>query len=63
MRKQFGITAGVRGVILLMTGCLNQQPPADSSTGLNGLQQRALTIRNIGKVLLDAKLLQSCPTL
>ena len=51
MRKQFGITAGVLGVILLMTGCLNQQPPADSSTGLNGLQQRALTIRNIGEDL------------
>ena len=51
MRKQFGITAVVLGVILLMTGCLNQQPPANSSEGLNGLQQRALTIRNIGEDL------------
>ncbi len=51
MRKQFGITAVVLGVILLMSGCLNQQPPTDSSEGLNGLQQRALTIRNIGEDL------------
>ena len=51
MCKQFGITAGVLGVILLLAGCVNQQPPADSSEGLNGLQQRALTIRNIGEDL------------
>lgn len=51
MRKQLGITAGVLGVILLASGCLNQTPPADTSAGLNGLQQRALTIRNIGEDL------------
>ena len=51
MRKQLGIMAGVLGVILLASGCLNQQGPADTSTGLNGLQQRALTARNIGEDL------------
>ena len=51
MRKQLGIIAAVLGVILLASGCLSQQPPADTSTGLNGLQQRALTSRNIGEDL------------
>ena len=51
MRKQLGIMAGVLGVILLASGCMNQRPPADSSIGLNGLQQRALTARNIGEDL------------
>ena len=51
MRKQFGITAGLLSVILLVSGCMSQRPPADSSAGLNGLQQRALTIRNIGEDL------------
>ena len=51
MRKQLGITAGVLSVILLVSGCMNQDGPADTSTGLNGLQQRALTSRNIGEDL------------
>lgn len=49
MLKQFGITAGVLGVILLVSGCMNEQGPADTSTGLNGLQQRALTSRSLGE--------------
>lgn len=49
MLKQFGITAGVLGVILLVSGCVNEQGPADTSTGLNGLQQRALTSRSLGE--------------
>ena len=51
MRKQLGITAGVLSVILLVSGCMNQDGPANTSTGLNGLQQRALTSRNIGEDL------------
>ena len=51
MRKQLGITAGVLSVILLVSGCMNQAGPADTSMGLNGLQQRALTSRNIGEDL------------
>lgn len=51
MLKQFGITAGVLGVILLVSGCMNQAGPVETSTGLNGLQQRALTARNIGEDL------------
>jgi len=51
MVKQFGITAGVLGVILLVSGCMNQAGPVETSTGLNGLQQRALTARNIGEDL------------
>jgi len=49
MLKQFGITAGVLGVVLLVSGCMNEQAPADTSTGLNGLQQRALTSRSLGE--------------
>ena len=49
MLKQFGITASVLGVILLVSGCMNEQGPADTSTGLNGLQQRALTSRSLGE--------------
>ena len=51
MRKHLGITAAALGVILLGSGCVNPEPPADTSYGLNGLQQRALTIRNIGEDL------------
>lgn len=35
--------------IVMLSGCASQKtPPADTSTGMNGLQQRALTARNIG---------------
>lgn len=37
--------------IMLMAGCASMETPADTSTGMNGLQQRALTIRNIGEEL------------
>ena len=32
MLKQFGITAGVLGVILLVSGCMNEQGPAFCKT-------------------------------
>lgn len=51
MRKISGIAAVLLGVILLGSGCLNTQPPQDTSAGLNGLQQRALNVRNIGEDL------------
>lgn len=49
MQKQIRIAALALGVVLLGAGCLAPQPPADSSDGMNGLQQRALTTRNIGE--------------
>ncbi|MBO4648849.1 MAG: hypothetical protein J5806_11915 [Lentisphaeria bacterium] len=51
MSKQIRIAACLLGVVLLASGCMNQRPPEDTSAGLNGLQQRALTIRNIGEDL------------
>lgn len=36
---------------LLPAGCLTTRPPADASAGLNGLQRRVLTIRNLGSDL------------
>ena len=51
MRKHLGITAAALGAILLGSGCMTPEPPADTSAGLNGLQQRALTTRNIGEDL------------
>lgn len=47
MDRKYGIAACVLGA-LLVSGCMTQQPPANSSTGKNGLQQRALTSRSIG---------------
>ena len=50
MRKLF-IAICALGVLLAGAGCVSPQAPADTSTGLNGLQQRSLTIRNIGEDL------------
>mgnify|MGYP000880604639 CR=1 FL=1 len=36
---------------LMLAGCVSSEPPVNTSTGMNGLQQRALTIRNIGEEL------------
>lgn len=49
MQKHLRIAVLALGVVLAGWGCLAPQPPADSSTGLNGLQERSLTIRNIGE--------------
>jgi len=50
MRKLF-VSICALGVLLAGAGCVFPQPPADTSAGLNGLQQRSLTIRNIGEDL------------
>ncbi len=49
MKKMILIFAGL--CALTLTGCISPKMPADSSAGLNGLQQRALTVRNIGDEL------------
>ena len=49
MYKKLGSPAAVFALCLLLTGCVSSEPPANTSTGMNGLQQRALTIRNIGE--------------
>ena len=48
MRKIIGLSAFLLAGLLLLSGCASTEVPADTSTGMNGLQQRALTIRNIG---------------
>ena len=47
-RKQ-GFFIAVLAAACMLAGCISPQPPADTSTGMNGLQQRVLTIRNIGE--------------
>lgn len=49
MYNKLGFFIAALAATGLLTGCLSPQPPADTSTGMNGLQQRALTIRNIGE--------------
>lgn len=49
MYKKLGFPTAVFTLCLLLTGCVSSEPPANTSTGMNGLQQRALTIRNIGE--------------
>ena len=51
MRKHLVMMAGAAAVLLLAAGCQSPQGPASTSTGLNGLQQRSLTSRNIGEDL------------
>lgn len=51
MLKRISFPAAVLATGLLLSGCVSTEPPADTSTGMNGLQQRALTIRNIGEEL------------
>ena len=50
MFMKYGIAACVLGV-LLASGCVTPKPPAETSTGKNGMQQRVLTTRNIGEDL------------
>jgi hypothetical protein len=50
MKKFMMMLAG--GVAaLLFSGCVSSEQPANTSAGLNGLQQRALNVRNIGDEL------------
>ncbi len=49
MKKLIALFTGVCAALL--TGCVSPEPPADSSNGLNGLQQRVLTSRTIGDEL------------
>ncbi len=49
MKKMILLLTGVCAALL--TGCISPEPPADSSNGLNGLQQRVLTSRTIGDEL------------
>lgn len=51
MNKQTGIFALLLSAALLLTGCISTEIPADTSAGMTGLQQRALTVRNIGEEL------------
>ena len=48
MMKTIGLPVFLGAAVLLLGGCASVETPADTSTGMNGLQQRALTIRNIG---------------
>ncbi len=48
MDKKLAIFSATLVVGFLLIGCASTQPPADSSAGLSGLQQRALNSRNIG---------------
>lgn len=49
MMKTIGLPVLLWAAVLLLSGCASLETPADTSTGMNGLQQRALTIRNIGE--------------
>ena len=51
MKKQSGILAILIFSALLLTGCISTEIPADTSAGMTGMQQRALTVRNIGEEL------------
>lgn len=51
MGKLFGMTACAAAAVLLLTGCQTERAPQNTSQGLNGLQERALTVRNIGEDL------------
>ena len=48
MKGKYGIAVCILGALLFASGCVTPQPPAETSTGKNGLQQRTLTSRNIG---------------
>lgn len=49
MNKKITIAGGIfLCAAVLMTGCVNPLPPADTNAGLDSLQQRTLTARNIG---------------
>ncbi len=49
MKKIIAIFTGLCAAVL--TGCVSPEAPADSAGGMNGLQQRVLTSRNIGEEL------------
>lgn len=51
MNKKFGFLALLLAACVLLSGCISTEIPADTSAGMTGLQQRALTIRNIGEEL------------
>ncbi len=51
MCKHIVFPAAVLALGMLLAGCVGSEPPADTSTGMNGLQQRALLSRNIGEDL------------
>ena len=51
MNKKFGFLVLLLAACVLLSGCISTEIPADTSAGMTGLQQRALTIRNIGEEL------------
>lgn len=50
MKNQLGIPAALL-LAVLSAGCISSEKPADTGAGMNSLQQRALTVRNIGDEL------------
>lgn len=51
MNKRFGFLMLLLSACALLSGCISTEIPADTSAGMTGLQQRALTVRNIGEEL------------
>lgn len=51
MNKNIGFLTILFPVALLLAGCISTEIPPDTSAGMTGLQQRALTVRNIGEEL------------
>ena len=49
MKKFLKSIMAVLAVSVAAGGCIQPEPPVNTSTGMNGLQQRALTVRNIGE--------------